>query len=202
MHHPSFHSAIRSRWLIPVLCSACEKLAVKPACFGTAAPLSLQRALGLAALSYHCECWVAFTELQFSYHNPETILSTVYPYSGNLNQVLLRSSQAEIEITFLSSEATCSLCSYASCSLSCPAWVFKYPDPHARYGQTSLKGWYMGILYVLVKGLLGCVYGVLTMKRLISGKTWDEGGCTHRICDKRWGQFNNTVQRNWTVNLL
>ena len=29
-------------------------------------------------------CWVAAKELQLSYHKPETILSTRYPYYGNL----------------------------------------------------------------------------------------------------------------------
>ena len=28
--------------------------------------------------------WVAVTELQFSYHSPETILFTMYPHHGNL----------------------------------------------------------------------------------------------------------------------
>ena len=31
--------------------------------------------------------WVAAKELKLSYHNPETMLLTTYPYCGNLNQV-------------------------------------------------------------------------------------------------------------------
>ena len=40
-------------------------------------------------------CWVAVKELNFSYHNPETIVFGVYPYYSNLNLSSLTATPIE-----------------------------------------------------------------------------------------------------------
>ena len=46
---------------------------------------ALQMVLFSAGISFF---WVAVKELKLSYHNPEAILVTIYPYYGNLISVL------------------------------------------------------------------------------------------------------------------
>ena len=41
-------------------------------------------------------CWVAVKELTLSYHNPETILFTIYPYYGTLNSSSLTAAQCMV----------------------------------------------------------------------------------------------------------
>ena len=59
---------------------------------------ALQTLLPKNTSTYSAFYWVAVKELEFSYHNSDTILFTIYPYSGNFHFSSLTATQSGVSL--------------------------------------------------------------------------------------------------------